>query len=555
MIKVSTVWRWLGFGAGESLSDHSGQQSNLPSLALVEDTRAVGTDSALQLSAVWACVDILSKTVATLPLFVYEELGQGLRKLARDSALWVLLHDSPNARMTPNDFWRAIVLNLALRGNAYARIERDERGQAQALWPMHADQVTPEVLPDGSMIYWYYIDGDIAALSDQNVLHLRDMGNGTVGLAKLDYMRPTTSEAANAQNSANKLFANGGKPTGVLMVDSVLSPDQRAAVTKNFADIACGTTSRLFVLEANMKYQQINLSPQDLQLLATRQFGIEEIGRWYGVPAVLINHSNVTTWGSGIEQIVEGFYKFTIRPILVSIEQALRKRVLTVAQRARYSVEFNFEGLLRANIKDRAEVYSKLVQNGIQTRNECRQLENLPPVEGGDELTAQINLAPIELLGEVAKQPKQPQQLEPPKFDLATAFAEQRMREQAKAEIDKRHGEVLGLLRRLEQQPQPNIIVNNQLPAAAAPLIQHAINFDQPPAPSVTVVNQVNPTPVDVTVNNDVNPTPVDVTANFEATVQAGEVRVELPPRKTTTEVTRDKDGNIVRATQLETDV
>jgi HK97 family phage portal protein len=556
MIKVATVWRWLGFGAGQSLADHSGQQSGLPSAPLVEDTRVLSADSALQLSAVWACVDILSKTVATLPLFVYEELGDGLRKLARGTALWGLLHDSPNGRMTPNDFWRAMLLNLALRGNAYARIERDARGEATALWPMHADQVTAEVLSNGSMLYWYYIDGELAVLAEQNVLHLKDMGNGTVGLAKLDYMRPTTSEAANAQNSANKLFANGGKPTGVLMVDNVLSPEQRAAVTKNFADIACGSTSRLFVLEANMKYQQINLSPQDMQLLATRQFSIEEIGRWYGVPAVLINHSNVTTWGSGIEQIVEGFYKFTIRPILVAIEQALRKKVFTVAQRARYIVEFNFEGLLRANIKDRAEVYSKLGQNGAMTRNEMRQLENLPPLPGGDELTVQVNLVPIDLLREVAKQPKQQQNIvQDNKINLFEQWQEQARITKAAADTDRRHNEVLTLLQRLQQQPLPHITVINQPPEQGAPTVNNEFKLDQAPAPSVTVVNQVNPTPINVDVTNEVNPTPVDVQANFEATVQAGEVRLELPPRKTTTEVTRDKDGNIVRATQLETDV
>ena len=148
-----------------------------------------------------------------------------------------------------------------------------------------------------------------------------------------------------------------------------------------------------------MKYEQLSLTPQDTQLLETRKYGVEEIGRWFGVPAVLINHSNTTAWGSGIEQIIDGFFKFTVRPALVSIEQALRKRVLTPAQRARYSVEWNFDGLLRANIKDRMEVYAKAVQNGLKTRNECRQLENDPPIAGGDVLTAQVNLVPIDMLG------------------------------------------------------------------------------------------------------------------------------------------------------------
>jgi HK97 family phage portal protein len=148
-----------------------------------------------------------------------------------------------------------------------------------------------------------------------------------------------------------------------------------------------------------MKYQQLSMSPEDQQLLESRNFTVEEICRWFDVPPVLIHHSNVTTWGSGIEQIVDGFYKLTIRPMLVSLEQAVRKRVMTPRQRATMGVEFSLEALLRGNIKDRMEVYAKAVQNGLKSRNECRQLENDPPVPGGDELTAQSNLLPLSALG------------------------------------------------------------------------------------------------------------------------------------------------------------
>jgi HK97 family phage portal protein len=397
---MSILNTFYGWWRGRALGDSSGQQSSAPATALVDGVPTVIADEAMQLSAVWGCVERIAKTIATLPLMVYANVN-GMRELARDSSLWQLLHESPNSRMTPVEFWTALLLNLLLRGNGYARIERRANGEAIALWPMSADQVQMQVLADGSVVYLYRIDNDVAVLAAENVLHLKEMGNGTIGLARLDYMKATTNEAANAQTSANKLFANGGKPTGVLMVDKVLNQEQRRAIQANFAEMASGTTSRLFVLEASMKYEQINLSPEDMQLLTTRQFTVEEICRWFGVPPVLVGHSNVTTWGSGIEQIVEGFYKFTIRPGLVTIEQALRKRVMTPAQRARYTVEFNFEGLLRANIKDRMEVYAKAVQNGLKTRNECRQLENDPPLAGGDALTAQVNLVPIDMLGKM----------------------------------------------------------------------------------------------------------------------------------------------------------
>lgn len=395
---VSALLGWFGWGG--ALGDRTGKQSGAPTGSLVTGTAALNTDGALQISAVWACVDILSRTISSLPLFVYEGEG-GNRKLARDNVLWQLLHDTPNRRMTPMEFWVAMLLNLILRGNAYARIDRDAAGNAIALWPMSADQVTVDVMKDGSVVYLYAIGSDRTVFSEQNILHLKDMGNGTFGLSRLDFMRATTGEMTNAQTAANMLFASGGKPTGVLMIDSVLNPEQRAAIKERFSGMAEGSTSRLYVLEANMKYQQLSLTPAETQLLETRRYGVEEIGRWFGVPAVLINHNNATAWGTGIEQIIDGFFKFTVRPALVNLEQAIRKRVLTPAQRARYSVEWNFDGLLRANIKDRMEVYAKAVQNGLKTRNECRQLENDPPIPGGDSLTAQVNLVPIDMLGRV----------------------------------------------------------------------------------------------------------------------------------------------------------
>jgi HK97 family phage portal protein len=395
----SRVYTWF------AASDRHGQQSGAPGSALVDGTRAVGPDGAMQLSAVWGCVWLLANCIASLPLFVYRDLGNGQRVLARDDQLYNLLHTAPNGRMTPAEFWCALLLNLFLRGNAYARIERGADGRAYALVPMAADQVQMEWLLDGTVVYRYTLGSDVSYLAEENVLHIKEIGNGLIGLARLEHMRATTSEAANAQTSANTLFANGGKPTGVLMMDKVLSPKQREEIRASFADIATSTTARLFVLEGNMKYQQVNLSPADQQILETRRFGVEEICRWFGVPAVLLNHANVTTWGSGVEQLLEGFYKLTVRPMLVRIEQNITRRVLTPAERARFTVEFSFDALLRASLKDRMAIYAQATQNGIKTRNECRQMENDPPLPGGDELTAQTNLAPVVMLGRIAKGP------------------------------------------------------------------------------------------------------------------------------------------------------
>lgn len=397
MAKIfTTVGRWFGWGG--ALGESGGEQSTKPGSSLTENARDLGVDGALQMSAVWSCVDRRATAVASLPFFVYEQKN-GQKNLARTARLYALLHETPNSRMTPFEFWRAMMMNHDLRGNAYARIDRAADGEAVALWPMPADQVTPFVLDDGAMAYEYTINGSVAILAETNVLHLKNLGNGTVGLSKLEFMRATTDEQAKATENASKVFGNSGKPTGVLMIDAILKDKQREALRASYGELASGSTSRLAILEANMKYQQLSISPQDQQLLETRNFGIEEICRWFDVPPVLVHHANVTTWGSGIAEIVDGFHKFSLRPMLVNIEQAVRKRVMTPRQRASMSAEFSLDALLRGNPKDRAENYARLLQNGVITRAEARQLEGWPYVAGTDELTAQSNLVPLSMLG------------------------------------------------------------------------------------------------------------------------------------------------------------
>ncbi|WP_371767502.1 phage portal protein [Massilia sp.] len=395
---VNTLRTW--WGNGGAIAETIGIQTPLPSAPLIPDTSGVSVDGALQISTVWACIDRRASTIASLPFFAYQQVS-GEKQLARSSRLYAVLHDSPNSRMTPFEFWRAMMMYHDLRGNAYARIDRDAQGEPVAMWPMPADQVEAIVLPDGSMVYKYTIGNDIAILADTNVLHLKNLGNGTVGLAKLEFMRATTDEATKAQATAAKTFGSGGKPTGVLMVDKVLDVAQRKAVQERFAEMASGSTSRLYVLEANMKYEQISMSPEQQQLLETRNYGVVELCRWYDVPPVLVHHPSETGWGTGIYEIKDGFYTLSIRPMVVNIEQAVRKRVMTARQRASMTAEFSLDALLRGDPVKRADINAKNVQNGIKTRAEIRQLEGDPFIPGTDVLTAQSNLVPLDMLGKI----------------------------------------------------------------------------------------------------------------------------------------------------------
>lgn len=390
---VNWVTSW-----GGPLGTASGQQIPLPVEPILDQTKNVTPDAALQISAVFACVELLAQTISTLPLYVYKEMGNGGRTPDK-GRLWMLLHERPNAWMTPSEFLSAMVVNRMLRGNAYAQIIRDSEGDPIAMVPLSPDQMEVSVTAGGE-VYTYYQDGVISVIAPENIIHWKGLGNGYIGLSKLEYMRATADEAISAQDNASRLYGSYSKPSGVLQTDSALNDEQLSAVFERFKGMSRGGAG-LYVVDRGLKYQQLSLTPADAQLLQTRQFSVEEICRWFGVPGVLVGSTATTTWGSGIQQIVEGFHKFTIGPLCKQLEQALSRRLVGVTDMDT-TIEFKLDGFLRTTPEARASFYSTMAQNGAMTRNEIRRLENLPPVEGGDALTAQSNLVPIEKLGEQA---------------------------------------------------------------------------------------------------------------------------------------------------------
>jgi HK97 family phage portal protein len=408
---VATFFQTLRrfFGNVGATGQQDGIQYTEPLTKVYETTPDYGIDGALQVSAVWAAVELLADNIASLPLFVYErEAGiDGHKKLARGNSLWLLLHDTPNNRHTPMEFWQYMVMNYLLRGNAYARLIRNGISEVISMTPLSADQVEVEVLDDQTIVYKYYYEGKIAIYSPDSVLHWRDKGNGIVGMSRLDYMRSTVNVAVGAQNHTANVFRKSAKRPGVFMIDKLLTEEQRSAIRKNYKGLVEGNDDDLLVLEAGAKFEALSMTPADVQLLETRKFSIEDIARWFGIPSAMINDTEkTTTWGTGIDQLIQGFYKFRLRPMLESLEQALEKRVLTPAQRRRYTVEFSLDAILRGSLKDRLETGAKAVQNGLMTRNEWRQLENLPPMDGADSLTAQTNLVPLEMMGTQMNQPQ-----------------------------------------------------------------------------------------------------------------------------------------------------
>ena len=185
------------FGNIGSTGQQDGIQYTEPFVKVYEQTPDYGIDGALQVSAVWSAIELLTDNIASLPLFVYERATgpDGHKNLARDTDIFRLLHDNPNLRHTPMELWQFLTMNFLLRGNAYARLDRNERGEVIQIWPLSSDQVEIEVLKDNSVVYKYMYDGRLMVYAADSIFHWRDKGNGVIGMSRLDYMRSSLNVA------------------------------------------------------------------------------------------------------------------------------------------------------------------------------------------------------------------------------------------------------------------------------------------------------------------------------------------------------------------------
>lgn len=383
--------------------------------------RAVGAQGAMQMAAWWACVRLISETVATLPLAVFERMDGGGAKKAAAHPLYAILHDSPNADQTAVEFWEGVLLALCTYGNAYARIERSgERIVALTLLPSAPGMMTVTRDRNNALRYRYTLRGVSEDRGEADIFHVRGFGDGgDLGLSPVSYARQTLGLAEAIAASAGATFKNGMKasvfftaPPGVKM-----GPDQRAEFRKTFIDpyVGAEATASAGLLEHGFDVKTVSIPPKDAEMLLSWKFSVEEICRWLRVPPVLIGHSadGQTMWGSGVEQIMLGWLTLGLRPYLTRIEQAIKKRLIAPGERARFYAEFNVEGLLRADSAGRASMLGALGQNGYLTRNEGRAMDNRPPLPGGDVLTVQSNLVPLDQLGKSPPRAVQPAPGEP----------------------------------------------------------------------------------------------------------------------------------------------
>lgn len=394
------LFKWFTAKHGPT-GDNAGWQDSEPMIPAVTNVTPVAPEQSLQISTVYACVDLLARTVACLPCDVYLINSDGTKERDVKCNLHYILSQSPNFGMTPYELISTMVMHWALRGNAYALIVRGKdkltkQEVVKSIYPLNPDQMNVYMDTSGRVTYRYYDKKDQYVDYDpEQILHWKGLGNGILGLSKLEYMKASINESALAQETALDIFAQKGKMKGILSAQNVLSNNQKAEISKQFQKMRDGGIP---VLPATLSFQQLSLSPAETQLLQTREYSVEEICRWFGVPSALIG-SDGGAPGSNLEQVTANFYKSTVLPMLISLQQSIIKRVPCKDEKYNHIVEFRLSFLNRSNDSARSSINAQALQNGWKSRNEVRIEEGLAPVSGGDLLTAQSNLVPLDKLG------------------------------------------------------------------------------------------------------------------------------------------------------------
>ena len=372
--------------------------------------KRVNQKSAMQMTAVYSCVRILSEAVASLPIHVYRYNAQGGKEKAFNHPLYFLLHDEPNPEMTSFVFRETLMTHLLLWGNAYAQIIRNGKGEIVALYPLMPDRMTVDRDENGKLYYEYTIStddpytlkGSTVRLEPRDVLHVPGLGfDGLVGYSPIAMAKNAIGLAIAAEEYGSKFYANGAAPSGVLEHPGTLKDP--AKIRDSWSETFGGSANshKIAVLEEGMKYTPISINPNEAQFLETRKFQINEIARIFRVPPHMVGDLEKSSF-SNIEQQSLEFVKYTLDPWVSRWEQSMIRSLLSKEEKSTYFIKFNVDGLLRGDYESRMNGYAIGRQNGWMSANDIRELENLdriPAELGGDLYLINGNMTKLEDAG------------------------------------------------------------------------------------------------------------------------------------------------------------
>ena len=380
--------------------------------------KRVNEHTAMQMTAVYSCVRILSEAVAGLPLQFYKYNDSGGKEKAVDHSLYFLLHDEPNPEMTSFVFRETLMTHLLLWGNAYSQIIRNGKGEIVALYPLMPDRMNVDRDENGRLYYEYVVydsdnaegrtgtngkqTGKVVKLPPSDVLHIPGLGfDGLVGYSPIAMAKNAIGMAIACEEYGAKFFANGAAPSGVLEHPGTLKDPSRVRESWQATFGGSSNANKVAVLEEGMKYSPISISPNEAQFLETRKFQIDEIARIFRVPPHMVGDLEKSSF-SNIEQQSLEFVKYTLDPWVTRWEQAMARALLSPEEKKRYFFKFNVDGLLRGDYQSRMNGYATARQNGWMSANDIRELENLdriPEEAGGDLYLINGNMTKLEDAG------------------------------------------------------------------------------------------------------------------------------------------------------------
>lgn len=377
--------------------------------------KPVNERTAMQTTAVYACVRILAEAVASLPLHVYEYQDDGGKKLVHDHPLYYLLHDEPNPEMTSFVFRETLMSHLLIWGNAYAQIIRDGAGRVLGLYPLLPDKMDVQRDDRGNIYYVYSRNsdenpmfkeyGDIR-LKAEDVLHIPGLGfDGLIGYSPIAMAKNAVGMTLACEEYGASFFANGANPGGILEHPGVLKDPSKVRESWNSVYRGVNNAHKIAVLEEGMKYQQIGIPPEEAQFLETRKFQINEIARLYRIPPHMVGDLDKSSF-SNIEQQSLEFVKYTLDPWVIRWEQSLQRSLLLPGEKGKYFIKLNVDGLLRGDYQSRMNGYAVGRQNGWFSANDIREMENMNPIpdeQGGNLYLINGAMTKLEDAGAFAK--------------------------------------------------------------------------------------------------------------------------------------------------------
>lgn len=356
----------------------------------------VSPDGSLAISAVWACVRILSETVASLPLHLYKKTKEGNVKVESDKLLDLLRR--PNSYSGMYDFLQWEMIGCLLRGNGYTWIIRDVNGVPKRLHYCENEQVSVTIDRENDEIVFKYKEHIIPST---DMIHLKGIvTDGYLGKSPIEVHRENLTLSQNVLTYGQKFFTNGGNTEGVYTYPGELKEDSYKRLKKDIAEQeSLRNAHKSLLLEGGMKYERINIPLEDAQFITTRKFQATEVARIFGVPPHLIADLERSTNNNIEHQGIE-FVVYTLLPYLKKLEAELNYKLLTTDQAKKMYFSFNVNGLMRGDSTARANFYRTMYMISAMCPNEIRKLENMNEYEGGEAFYTQVNMQEVNAIQE-----------------------------------------------------------------------------------------------------------------------------------------------------------